>query len=131
MSIDAYIETTFPVQCKGRDKDMKEVLKEPVEVKVKVYKSPGSNMISSIVECPYNIGGHGQRYGQRCKASHPGVDWKGKGISCVYSFDLPYALEQSYKTRKELDHVNKERFAERMKRNSQRMRGRSRNPPCF
>lgn len=97
MSVDKYVEQNFPVECKGRDDEGNEVLDKPVAVNVKVYKSPGSSRISSLVECPYNTGGHGQR----CKASHPpGVDKVGQGVICPYSFDIPYALEK--KTLKEL-----------------------------
>src|SRR3989344_7912872 len=90
MELNQYIEQTFPIQCKGRDSLGSEVFQEPVDVKVKIHKSPGSNMISSNVECPYNTGGHGQR----CKASHPEIDKVGEGVGCPYSFDVPYALER-------------------------------------
>lgn len=89
MSDEGYVEQIFPIKCKGRDICMDEILDEPVDVKLKIYKSPGSNSISSIVDCPHNTGGHGQR----CKASHPNKDKVGNGIICPYSFDIPYALE--------------------------------------
>ena len=90
MELSQYVEQTFPIQCKGRNSGGSEVLEKPVEVKVKIHKSPGSNDISSIVECPYNTGGHGQR----CDASHPKVDKINEGVGCPYSFDIPYALEK-------------------------------------
>ncbi|MEK6854931.1 MAG: hypothetical protein AABX73_01795 [Nanoarchaeota archaeon] len=90
MELKQYVKQTFPIQCKGRDANGLEVLTEPVNVNVKIHKSPGSNTISSNVECPYNTGGHGQR----CKASHPDVDKVGEGVGCPYSFDIPYALER-------------------------------------
>ena len=89
MTIDNYVTQTYPVECKGRNKTGDEVLATPVSVKVEVYKSRGSNLILSDVECPYNTGGHGQR----CKASHPEVDKVGEGVGCPYSFDIPYAIE--------------------------------------
>jgi hypothetical protein len=88
MAIDD-ITQTFPIKCKGRNEEGEEVLKEPVDVKIEIYMHQGSSMISSNVTCPYNTGGHGQR----CKASHPGVDKVGEGVTCSYSFDIPYALE--------------------------------------
>jgi hypothetical protein len=90
MNVEDYVEQNFPIKCGGRNKKGSEVLTEPIEVSIKVYKSPNSNDLSSIIDCPYNTGGHGQR----CKASHPkGVDKIGEGVICPYSFDIPYALE--------------------------------------
>jgi len=89
MAIDEYIKQTYPIECKGRNEIGDEVLTTPVSVNVEIHKSPGSNTISSNVDCPYNTGGHGQR----CKASHPDVDKVGEGAGCPYSFDIPYALE--------------------------------------
>ena len=89
MAIDDYVTQTYPIECKGRNKVGDEVLDVPVSVNVRIHKSPGSSMISSRVECPYNTGGHGQR----CKASHRDFDKVGEGIGCPYSFDIPYALE--------------------------------------
>lgn len=90
MELTQYIEQTFPIQCKGRDSLGREILKEPLDVTVKIYNLPGSDTISSNVKCLYNTGGHGQR----CKASHPEVDKAGEGVGCPYSFDIPYALER-------------------------------------
>lgn len=89
MAIDEFVTQTYPIECKGRDEVGDEVLDAPVSVKVEIHKSPGSNMISSNVECLYNTGGHGQR----CKAYYPIVDKIGKGVGCPYSFDIPYAFE--------------------------------------
>ena len=86
----------FPIKCKGRDYQGKEVLDEAVDVKVDIAQRPGTNMISSLIECQYNTGAHGQR----CKASHPEVDKVGEGVGCPYSFDIPYALEVTTPTRK-------------------------------
>ncbi len=91
MSVDDYVTQTYPVECKGRDENGSEVLDEALDVEVKIYKSPGSSMISSNVDdCPYSAGAHGQR----CKASHPNQDKIGKGINCSYSFNIPYAPEK-------------------------------------
>ncbi len=90
IELSQYQVQTYNIQCRGRDSAGKEVLQNPVDVSVKISKSPDSNDISSMVECPHNTGGHGQR----CKASHPpGVDKVGEGVGCPYSFDVPYALE--------------------------------------
>jgi len=89
MAIDKVVTQTYPVECKGRNEVGDEVLATPVSVTIEVYQSRGSYIISSIVQCPYNTGGHGQR----CNASHPGVDKVGEGVGCPYSFDLPHALE--------------------------------------
>ena len=89
MTIDKYITQTFPIECKGRNELGDEVLDTPVNVKINIHKRPGSNTISSDVECPYNAGGHGQR----CKASHPETYKVGEGVRCPYSFDIPYAFE--------------------------------------
>lgn len=80
---------TFTVPCHGRDSNGNPVLNEPVEVDVNVSQS-SKWVISLDVKCPYNTGGHKQR----CKASHPEVDKVGEGVSCVYSVDIPYALDQ-------------------------------------
>ena len=88
LTVDDFVEQKFPIECSGRDSTGSFVLKEPVNVTVEIYKIPGSDIISSNVDCPYNTGGHGER----CKASHPDVDKVGEGIRCPYSFDLPYAL---------------------------------------
>ena len=85
MSIDQFVEQIFPVECRGRNPLGREVLAQPVEVKVRVYKSPGCNSITSAVDCPYNTGGHGQR----CRASHPGVEKLGEGVFCAYIFAVP------------------------------------------
>ena len=87
-SIDKYVTQIYHVECKGRDSDRKEVLANPENVKVEIYKKKNSNMISSIVECPYSVGAHGHG----CRASHP-ENYKGD-ILCPYSFDLPYALDK-------------------------------------
>ena len=88
-TVEDYVEQIFPIQCRGRDEQGKEVLKEPIDVKVKIYKSPGISMIcSDVSSCQYNTGGHGQR----CKASHPDKDKVGDGVNCPYAVDLPLSL---------------------------------------
>ena len=89
-TVDDFVEQVYPVLCQGRDRYGHKALEKPIEVSVKIQKSPGCSTISSLVDCQYNTGGHGQR----CKASHPGVDKKWGGINCPYSFDVPYALEK-------------------------------------
>lgn len=90
--VDDAVEQNFPIQCKGRNAEMKEALREPVTFNLRIYKTFGSSDISSDAsKCPYNTGPHGQR----CKASHPNQDKVGEGVICPYSFDIPYALEQN------------------------------------
>ena len=95
MTPQKYISRIFPIECRGRNEKKEEVLETSIEAKVKISKSPGSNILSSIVECQYNTGGHGQR----CKASHPEVDKVGEGILCPYAFDIPYAFDYIKKKR--------------------------------
>jgi len=61
MELTQYVEQTYPIKCKGRDTKGNECLGEDVDIKIKIYKSPDTNIISSNVECRYNTGGHGQR----------------------------------------------------------------------
>jgi hypothetical protein len=76
----------------GRDGNGREVLEKAEDVKVKVYQRPGNDtMISSLVDCPYNCGKHGNE----CRASNiTPVLHKDKAY-CPYSFDIPHALERS------------------------------------
>lgn len=78
-----YVEQDYPVFCYGRNPEGNTALVEPVFVMVNIHKSPGCNSISSLVKCPYIGGPHNGT----CKAS-------GKDVSCVYGFDIPYALEK-------------------------------------
>ncbi len=81
---------TFRVQCKGRDADRNEVLERAISVLLAIRRLGDGKTISiSVNECPYNTGSHGHR----CKASHPGQDKVGRGVSCPYSLDLPYAMD--------------------------------------
>jgi hypothetical protein len=90
MASNLPVTQTYPIECKGRDDLGAVVLATPVPAKVVISQRVGSNMISSIVKCPYNTGAHGER----CKASHPDSDKEGAGVLCPYSFDIPYALEK-------------------------------------
>jgi hypothetical protein len=91
MDLGDYVTQIFPVECKGRDIKGNDVLEQPTPVNVTISKSPDSSMLSSTVACFYNTGAHGER----CKASHPNQDKKYKnGITCPYSFDIPFALEK-------------------------------------
>jgi hypothetical protein len=81
--IDDYVEKGFPIECRGRDEDGNGVFNPAMKVNVKVYKRPGSSMISTDVsDCQYNCGGHGQY----CYAS--GLNH----IPCAYAVDLPLDL---------------------------------------
>lgn len=88
------MEAIFSVLCKGRGPKAREVLEKAVQVEVSVSQL-GDSTIDLSVKCPYNTGGHGQR----CKASHPDCDKKGRGVPCAYSIDVPYALD-SYRRRR-------------------------------
>jgi hypothetical protein len=82
MTINKYVEQKFPIECKGRDSKGNRVLEKPTKADVFIHKRSGSNIISSIVECPYISGGHGEK----CRASNDNA-------YCPYAFDIPYALE--------------------------------------
>jgi len=81
--VEMFVSQDFPIECKGRDSRGSEILSEPIQVSVNIYKSPGSSMISSKVTCPYNGGAHGGN----CSAS------SNKGVICPYAFDIPHSLE--------------------------------------
>ena len=71
MSLGKYIEQNFPIECNGQRV-------------VKIFQRHGNETnISSIVDCPYNYGAHGER----CKFYKAGTR------NCPYSFDIPHALE--------------------------------------
>ena len=76
LTVADFVQAVFPVQCKGRDADNREVLEEAVSVKVEVYKSPDSNLISTQVKCPYISGAHGEK----CAAAGNGT--------CAYAIEL-------------------------------------------
>lgn len=91
MAKDAYLGIVFPIQCRGRNESREEVLLQPIEAKVRIFQPNGNETtISTIVECLHNTGGHGDR----CKASHPGIDKIGEGIGCPYSLEIPFTLDQ-------------------------------------
>ena len=75
--------------CSGRNPIGEPTLPEPIEVEVKLFRSPGSSMCCCGVECPHNTGGHGQR----CMASHPWTEKEGDGVLCPFAFDYPYVLK--------------------------------------
>lgn len=84
-----YIERIVKVKCYGRTMIGEPVLVESVEVDVRLYRSPNTDMCCCDVSgCPHNTGGHGQR----CKASHPWTDKVGDGVLCPFAFDYPYVL---------------------------------------
>ncbi len=91
MTIEDYVEQTFPIECQGKDRNGKKALSKPVRVEVKVHRSAGSNMISSEVKCPYNTGAHEQK----CIAAYP-VDKEGiaKRVKCPYNFDIHYSFQK-------------------------------------
>lgn len=73
MSLKEYLEQDFPIECNGQNSV------------VKIFQRPGNETdISSIVNCIYNYGAHGDK----CKfhLSETGI--------CPYSFDIPYVLEE-------------------------------------
>jgi len=93
MSLDKCVEKIFVIKCRGRNFKGKEALRDPIEARITIYQRRGDKEnISSLVDCPYNAGGHGQQ----CKSSHKHVDKITHGIICPYSFDIPYALEGRY-----------------------------------
>lgn len=88
MSKEKYISQEFPIRCSGRNTRGEEVLEKPIKVIIDVHQSPGDERCITITpkNCPFLAGGHGER----CNASSE----KGKTKAvCVYSADIPYALE--------------------------------------
>ncbi|GEM_PF-3235091 len=81
--VEMFVSQSFPIECNGRDSRGSEILSEPMQVSVNIYKSPSSSMISSKVTCPYNGGAHGGN----CYAS------QNKDALCPYAFDIPHCLE--------------------------------------
>ncbi len=85
MALDKYVEQNFGVCCRGRDRKGTEVLETPVNATVTIYQRAGNDKdISSIVDCKYNAGAHGET----CMADYRRQNY------CPYSFDLPFALER-------------------------------------
>ncbi len=78
----------FPIQCRGRDAEGREVLPNPVSVQVEVQGLEDRKTIDLTVQgCPHTAGSHGQR----CRASYPaGVEKAGDGIACAYAFGIPH-----------------------------------------
>ena len=77
----SYIEQTFPMECKGRDKHKNNVLDEPVYVSVLFAQCAGdATAISLSVECVHSAG----VYNQLCKASHSDVEKKDNRALCTY-----------------------------------------------
>lgn len=89
----------FHIMCKGRDASYKETLPKEIPVTVYVRLREDQKTIAMSVDCPHNTGGHGQR----CKASHPGVDKVGDGILCPYSADIPRVIDYFEEIIKEED----------------------------
>ena len=91
MTIDNYVEQTFPIECVGVSKNGKRVLSKPVMASVDIYKSAGTSMISSDVHCPYFAGKHKQK----CIASNTGSSQKtSESVKCPYSFDIHYTFQR-------------------------------------
>jgi hypothetical protein len=90
MSGDTYIEQFYPIKCRGRNVKGEVVLAQPVDVKVKIYKSPGCDTISSLVDCPHVFGPHSDS----CGASYAEAVKEQECVGCPYSFDIPFATEK-------------------------------------
>ena len=91
MTIDDYVEQTFPIACMGVSKKGRRVLSKPVRATIDIYKDAGSSMISSEVHCPYYTGKHRQE----CIASNPmGSKKSSESAKCSYSFDIHYPFQK-------------------------------------
>lgn len=78
--IDDYVEHGFPIECRGRDEEGNGVLTSAINIRIKIYKRPGSSIISTDVsDCPFNYGPHGDH----CSASG-----QEKSL-CPYAGNLP------------------------------------------
>lgn len=92
--IDSDQEAVFQIKCRGRNDQEKEVLQDPVNVNLTVLCVTNyASIVSTRVECPHNVGEHGDK----CNASHPGVDLMGKGARCAYHMNLPYYASRNEK----------------------------------
>ncbi len=79
---------TFEVECRGRCSDCREVLSEPVNVKVDVFSPAYSGRIETIVRCAYVCGD----YPHECSASYSGRFEKNREPAyCPFSIILPDA----------------------------------------
>ena len=54
-NLDEFVEQNFRIRCQK-----KKAIDEGLIVNVLIYKRPGSDVISSQVECKYNNGPHGE-----------------------------------------------------------------------
>jgi len=88
-----YLKTSFPIDCRGRDIDGREVLDRPVRVSVEISQGAGNFTLieSTVGGCPHNTGGHGERCAARYKNGKTGRD---RPVSCAWAFDLPYASDR-------------------------------------
>ena len=86
--LERFIEQTFPIFCRGRDKQGKMVLDNSVEAMVRVYKIPSTDSLSSEVSCPY--GSNTPAIFGSCFAATPDDHSRQNMCNCPYSFDIPY-----------------------------------------
>lgn len=88
-NLDTEVEQVFTVQCKGRDREQKEVfVDKPFTAEVRAHQRPDSSMICLDVACLYICGAHGGE----CSASKKKNDLG----HCPYSIDLPWAIDNQY-----------------------------------
>ncbi|MFH1065228.1 MAG: hypothetical protein V1734_01855 [Nanoarchaeota archaeon] len=88
-NLDTEVEQVFKVQCRGRDREQKEVfVDKPFTAEVRAHQRPGTHLICLDVTCLYQCGAHGGE----CSASKKKNDLG----HCPYSIDLPWAIDNQY-----------------------------------
>jgi hypothetical protein len=86
MALDDCVEFVIPMPCKGIDEEGVEVLDEPIEVRVRVKKPAGSNIIYGSVEnCGYSTGASKDL----CRTSRPNAENPEDCPFCLYTFEVP------------------------------------------
>ena len=65
-NLDTEVEQVFTIQCRGRDREQKEVfVDKPFTAEVRAHQRPGIHLICLDVTCLYQCGAHGRE----CNAS--------------------------------------------------------------
>ncbi len=81
MSLTDYIEQIFPIVWISRESNQEKNFFRQTNATVTFFQRKGNdNMISSVVECNYNRGGHGEK----CEL----------GGICPYAINIPYAIDR-------------------------------------
>ncbi len=88
----------IPLLCRGRDKDGKDVLKDPKEIVVCIYKS-NDYSISTYVECSH-------RCCNNCGASNPDNPNFPNWPDCPFQPTIPFVSDKLFELIKKQDQEN-------------------------